>query len=78
MEHDPDALAPAPPPKRVPATWRGRDRSDIWIMLVIPVALMWFLCLTSPASDLGPGQGAVAASLFSAVWLPLMWIRLRP
>lgn len=78
MGNDRDELAPIPPPSRVPATWLGRDRSEIGIMFLIPIALMWLLCLTSPGMDLGLAQGATVASLFSALWLPLMWIRLRP
>jgi hypothetical protein len=75
---DSDEVTPVPSPKRpTRPQWRGRDQSDIWITLVVPLAAIWVLCLTSPGQSLGVAEGAGFALLFSLVYVPLMWMRIR-
>jgi hypothetical protein len=74
-----DGIAAVPPATRPPrASWRGREVSDIVLVVVLPIVAMWVLCLTSPGRSLSVSSGIGIAIAFSAFYIPIMWLRIKP
>jgi hypothetical protein len=67
-----DDLAQVPRPAR-----RAREWHEVALVVFVPTAVTWLLCLTSPGISLGLVQGAAIAAVFTLVWVPLMWLRVR-
>jgi hypothetical protein len=73
-----DGMAAVPPAKHPPrARWAGRDVSEIVLIVVVPVVAMWVLCLTSPGRSLSVSLGVGIAPLFSALYIPIVWMRIK-
>jgi hypothetical protein len=51
---------------------------DVWFLIVVPVVLLWLLLLLAPASSrLALGERVGGGAVFAAVYVPLMWLRIR-
>lgn len=57
--------------------WHGLQVAEVWMLFVIPVVLMSALLVASPGVDFPVGDGVVLSLMFTAMWVPLMWVRTR-
>jgi hypothetical protein len=54
------------------------SRLDVWVIIVAPMVVLWLLLLFDPArSGLALGERVGAGMVAIAVWVPLMWFRIK-
>ena len=72
---DRDKTTPVPAPRLDPNRWGSRT-VDV-ISLIVPLAVVWFLCLASPWSSMSVERGALVALVVTVLVGPAIWLKIR-
>lgn len=71
-------MTPVPEPRHpLRRPWVEPQRGEVWVLFVFPVVVMSALLVISPGVDFPVGEGALLSLLFTAMWVPLMWVRTK-